>query len=532
MIRISGIRIPINRDSPEELKRQICSRLGIRRKDLLGFQIFKKSVDARKKNMVYFVYTVDAAVASEVDPAVLNNDGQVSKTPDMGYSYVENGQEPLKERPVIVGTGPAGLFAGLILSEMGYSPLLLERGADAESRRAAVSRFWNSGTLDPECNVQFGEGGAGTFSDGKLTTQTRDTRNRKVLEEFVEAGAPEEILYSYRPHVGTDKLVTIVQNTRKKIIAAGGEVRFNSKLTDLAIEDGTLKGIVVNDTEVIPLSVLVLAIGHSSRDTYEMLYNRGVSLVQKAFSIGVRIEHPQELIDRIQYGSFAGHPKLGAADYKLAYHSPNGRTAYTFCMCPGGSVVAAASEPGYLCTNGMSEYARDGRNANSAFLVNVALGDFGSDHPLAGVQYQRKWEGLAYALGGGDYSAPVQLLRDFLKDRKSTSLGSVEPTYRPGVTLANLTECLPSFIVETLKEAVPNLDRKLKGFALDEAVLTGVETRSSSPVRILRDECFQSNISGLYPAGEGAGYSGGIVSSAVDGIKAAEAIARRYRPFS
>ena len=535
MIRISGISIPITRDNPEELKRTICSRLNLREKELLSFRIFKQSIDARKGNMVYFVYTVDAETVNEgkLLGRKQGHSGQsLCETPDMEYSYVQPGQKLLSERPVIVGTGPAGLFAGLILAEMGYRPLLLERGLEAVSRKATVSIFWDQGILDLECNVQFGEGGAGTFSDGKLTTQTKDPRNRKVLEEFIAAGAPEEILYSYRPHVGTDRLVTTVQKLRQKINSLGGEVRFSCKLTDLQLEAGKIKAIVVNGTEVIPVSALVLAIGHSARDTYEMLYKQGINLAQKAFSIGARIEHPQELIDKTQFGAFAGNPKLGAADYKLAYHSPNGRSAYTFCMCPGGTVVAAASEPGRLVTNGMSQYARNGRNANSAFLVNVGPGDFGSEHPLAGVSYQQKWEQLAFTLGGSNYRAPVQLLGDFLEDRKSTGLGSiVKPTYRPGVEPADLRECLPAFIVETLKEAVPHLDRKLKGFALKEATLTGVETRSSSPVRILRDESFQSSIAGIYPAGEGAGYAGGIVSSAVDGIKMAEAIAQKYKPF-
>lgn len=531
MIRISGIRIPITRDNPDELERKICSRLNIRGKDLISFSIFKQSIDARKKNIVYFVYTVDAECVGESELLARNPGQSLSETPDMGYSYVEPGSSPLPCRPVVVGTGPAGLFAGLILAEMGYNPLLIERGLDAERRKSAVFRFWEKALLDPECNVQFGEGGAGTFSDGKLTTQTRDTRNRKVIEEFIAAGAPEEIIYSYKPHIGTDKLLTTVQNLRQKIIAAGGEVRFGCKLTDIRLEGSQLTAVVVNNSEVIPVSALVLAVGHSARDTYEMLHKRGAAMAQKAFSIGARIEHPQEMINRTQHGSFAGHSKLGAADYKLAYHSPNGRTAYTFCMCPGGTVVAAASDIGQVVTNGMSEYARDGRNANSAFLVNVGPGDYGSDHPLAGIVFQQRWEHLAFALGGSNCSAPVQLLGDFVHDRKGSAVGTVKPTYTPGVQPADLRECLPAFIVETLKEAVPHLDKKLRGFAIEEAVLTGVETRSSSPVRILRDDSFQSNIAGLYPAGEGAGYAGGIVSSAVDGIKAAEAIAKKYKPF-
>lgn len=542
MIRITNIRIPITRDNPEELIRQICSRLNLPRQDLLSFSIFKQSIDARKTNMIYFIYTVDAEVvdAKVILERLARKKGQsLSLTPDMSYNYVETGNMSLAARPVIVGTGPAGLFAGLVLAEMGYHPLLLERGLDVQNRKNVIDRFWRQGILDPECNVQFGEGGAGTFSDGKLTTQTKDPRNRKVLEDFVVAGAPREILYSNKPHVGTDKLVTTVQNLRGKIIALGGEVRFGAKLTDLHFEAaGGLKSIEVNHNEVLPCSVLMLAIGHSARDTYYMLQQRGIAMAQKAFSIGARIEHPQAMIDSVQYGSFAGHPKLGAADYKLAYHSTNGRTAYTFCMCPGGMVVAAASEPNHIATNGMSQYARDGINANSAFLVNVVPADFGSDDPLAGVAFQRKWEHLAFIIGGKDYRAPAQLLGDFMKDRASSSNSistngsSVFPTYLPGVTPADLRECLPSFVTDTMKEAIPHLDRKLNGFALEEAVLTGVETRSSSPVRLLRDENYESvSTPGIYPAGEGAGYAGGIVSSAVDGIKIAEAVARKYRPF-
>ena len=542
MIRINNIRIPINRDDPEELVKQICSRLNLPRKDLLSFSIFKQSIDARKTNMLYFVYTVDLEVvdARAILERLARKKGQsLSLTPNMTYNYVEIGNMSLADRPVIVGTGPAGLFAGLVLAQMGYRPLLLERGLDAQTRENVVDRFWRQSILDPECNVQFGEGGAGTFSDGKLTTQTKDPRNRKVLEDFVAAGAPREILYSNKPHVGTDRLVTTVQNLRKKILALGGEVRFSAKLTDLHFEAaGGLKSIEVNHNEILPCSVLILAIGHSARDTYNMLQQRGIAMVQKAFSIGARIEHPQAMIDSVQYGGFAGHPKLGAADYKLAYHSPNGRTAYTFCMCPGGMVVAAASEPNQIATNGMSEYARDGMNANSAFLVNVGPGDFGSDDPLAGVAFQRKWEQLAFITGGENYRAPTQLLGDFMKDRASsgnsisTNGSSVSPTYLPGVTPADLRECLPSFVTDTMKEAIPHLDRKLNGFGLEEAVLTGVETRSSSPVRLLRNENYESvSTPGIYPAGEGAGYAGGIVSSAVDGIKIAEAVARKYRPF-
>lgn len=531
MIRLSGIRIPIIKDSPGELEKAVCSRLNIPRSSLLGYSIFKQSIDARKDRMIHFVYTVDLETTYEDHLLAGPMGRRLSPTPDMSYKYVEPGHKLLDHPPVIVGTGPAGLLSGLILAEMGYRPLLIERGLEAVLRKESVARFWKQGILDPESNVQFGEGGAGTFSDGKLTTQTRDLRNRKVLEVLADAGAPKEILYSFKPHVGTDKLVTVVRNIRNRITALGGEVVFSSRLTDIQISKDRIKAITINDTEVRPTSVLLLAIGHSARDTYAMLHRKGIRLAQKAFSMGVRIEHPQELIDRTQYGPYAGHPKLGAADYKLAYHSPGGRAAYTFCMCPGGTVVAAASSPNSVVTNGMSQYARDGENANSAILVNISPEDFGNDHPLAGIQFQERWEQLAFALGGGNYYAPVQILADFLKNRKSTALGSVKPTYRPGVTFADLRECLPSFVLRTIEEAVPYFESKLKGFGFPEAILTGVETRSSSPVRILRDDSFQCNIKGIYPAGEGAGYAGGIVSSAVDGIKAAEAIAREFRPF-
>jgi len=385
--------------------------------------------------------------------------------------------------------------------------------------------------LDPECNVQFGEGGAGTFSDGKLTTLIRDKRCRKVLEEMVLAGAPEEILYINKPHVGTDNLRTVVKNIRKKINSLGGEVRFNSKVTDIIIKQNKIESVVINQAEKLDVDVLLLAPGHSARDTFMMLYSKDVRMAPKPFSVGVRVEHPQKLIDQAQYKEFAGHKKLGPADYKLAYHASNGRSAYTFCMCPGGMVVPASSEEGCVVTNGMSLYARNAPNANSALLVGVNPEDFGSDHPLAGVEFQRKWERKAFALGGGGFSAPAQLLGDFLADRPSTVLGSVVPSYQIGVRPADLKECLPGYVTDTLREAIPAMEMKLRGFARPDAVITGVETRSSSPVRIIRNENFESGVRGLYPAGEGAGYAGGIISSAVDGIKVAEAIASRYCPF-
>jgi hypothetical protein len=530
MLRVSGIRLSLDEDTAV-IRDKLRKKLRVQEKDILSYKIFRQSVDARKKNMIYFVYTVDVQLRDE--QAVLHKvkDRDVTETPSMDYRYVTPGREKLRHRPVIVGTGPAGLFAGLLLAQMGYRPLLLERGADVDTRTERVRFFWQTGRLDRECNVQFGEGGAGTFSDGKLTTLIKDRRCRKVIEEMVLAGAPGEIAYSHKPHVGTDILKTVVKKIRQKIIKLGGEVRFNQKMTDIIVDAGRIKGLVVNDRDTMAAEVVVPAIGHSARDTFAMLYERGVAMTPKAFSVGVRIEHPQELIDLAQYKKFAGHPKLGPAEYKLAYHSPAGRSAYTFCMCPGGTVVAAASEEGGVVTNGMSEYARDEKNANSALLVGVRPEDFGSPHPLAGVEFQRRWERKAFALGGGNYRAPVQLVGDFLADRPSAALGSVQPSYTRSVTLAELKHCLPGYVINTLKEAIMDFDRKIKGFALPDAVLTGVETRSSSPVRIIRDEQCQANIAGIYPAGEGPGYAGGIISAAVDGMRVAEFIALKYAPI-
>lgn len=529
MLRVSGLRLSLD-EGEKELIKKLAEKLGVRKRDIVSLQIARKSIDARRKN-VSFVYTVDVAVRDERKVLSRCCDPSVAMAPDLRYRYVEPGEEKLRHRPVIVGTGPSGLFAGLILSQMGYRPLILERGEDVDARLKKVRRFWGEGSLDEESNVQFGEGGAGTFSDGKLTTLIRDPRCRKVLEEFVEAGAPQEILYLNKPHIGTDLLVRVIKNLRQRIIAHGGEIRFRAKVTDLEIRDGRIAGVVVNGEDVIPCEVVLLGIGHSARDTFAMLHRRGVLLAQKPFSIGVRIEHPQALIDAAQYGDFAGDPRLGAADYKLVYHSPHGRSAYTFCMCPGGYVIAAASEAGGVVTNGMSEYRRDGKNANSALLVGVGPGDYGSDHPLAGVEFQRRWERLAFELAGSNYYAPVQLVGDFLLDRPSSQFGAVSPTYRPGVAFVELKRCLPSYVVETLREAIRSFDSKLTGFAMADAVLTGVETRSSSPVRILRDEGYQANVRGLYPIGEGAGYAGGIMSAAVDGIKAAEKVAQKYSPL-
>ena len=530
MIRISEIKLSINADE-NELKGAILKKLNISEENLLEYKLFKQSIDARKKDNIFFVYTVDVKVTAEEKVLASVNEGGISITPDMNYPFVNTGSLKLSAPPVVIGSGPAGLFATYILAEMGYKPLLLERGSDVDKRSQDVLSFWKTGELNLESNVQFGEGGAGTFSDGKLTTQIKDLRCRKVLGELVEAGAPEEILYHYKPHVGTDILRDVVKGLRKKIIDFGGEVRFDSKVTDIKKEDGKITGVLVNDKELIPTEVVVLAIGHSARDTFKMLYDNQVEIAQKSFSIGVRIEHPQGTINESQYRSQAENPKLGAADYKLSYHAKNGRSGYTFCMCPGGVVVAAASEEGRVVTNGMSYHARNDDNANSALLVGVGPEDFGSDHPLAGVDFQRKWEEAAFKLGGGNYMAPAQLVKDFLKDKPSTELGTIIPSYQPGVVLTDLRKCLPDYVVDTMKEGIVSLNNKLRGFSMGDAVLTGVETRSSSPIRIVRDEALESNVKGVYPTGEGAGYAGGIVSSAVDGIKVAEMIIQKYAPL-
>lgn len=532
MLRVLNVKLSIDQDS-SNLRNLLIKKLKINENDLVGYKIFKQSIDARKHDTINFVYTVDVELTQEDTylKKFKNKDKNITVTPDLEYEFVQTGSQPLEFRPVIIGSGPSGLFAGVILAEMGYCPVILERGEDVDARIDKVNHFWQYGQLDPECNVQFGEGGAGTFSDGKLTTLIRDRRCRKVLSDMTLAGAPEDIMYSAKPHVGTDRLRSVVKKIRERIISLGGEVRFNCRVTDLSTYDNHVQGVIINGTERLPAEVVVLAPGHSARDTFDMLYQAGVAIVPKPFSVGVRIEHPQKLIDAAQFKTFAGHPKLGPADYKLAYHAANGRSAYTFCMCPGGTVVAASSEKGYVVTNGMSEYSRSGENANSALLVGVEPADFGSSHPLAGVAFQRRWEQRAFILGGENYKAPAQLAGDFLADRPSTRFGQVKPSYPRGVQPGSLNECLPGFVIDTLKEAIPELDKKLKGFALPEAVMTGVETRSSSPVRIVRNEFMEASLLGLYPAGEGAGYAGGIISAAVDGIKAAEAIASRFAPM-
>jgi len=536
MLRLSDIKISIEKAQDAEMERlallqHILDKLKLKERDLLDFSIFRKSVDARKKDKIFYVYTVDIKINGQERLLSKHQTKDINPAPDLSYQAPEPGNGFMTGRPVVIGMGPAGLFAALMLARRAYSPLVLERGEDVDARTAKVGRFWQDGLLDRESNVQFGEGGAGTFSDGKLNTLINDRRCHAVLEEFVKAGAPREILYLSKPHIGTDMLKSTVKNIRQEIIAYGGEVRFNARATDLIIKDGKIEALIVNENERIDCDTVILAIGHSARDTFELLHRKGICMEQKAFSIGLRIEHPQELIDQAQYGTWAGFPGLPVADYKLAYHSSSGRSAYTFCMCPGGFVVAAASEENGLVTNGMSEYQRDGQNANSALLVGVGPDDFGSGHPLAGIEFQRKWERLAYRLGGAGYRAPIQLTGDFLADRISSGWGSVEPTYRPGFAFTMLKDCLPDYVSQTLKEAIIYFDSKIKGFAMPEGILTGVETRSSSPLRIRREVDHLSNINGLYPAGEGAGYAGGIMSSAVDGIKTAEKIMAKYAPF-
>lgn len=527
-IRINNIALDIEEDIAL-LKKKTAKKLRIKEEDIKKFSILRESIDARKKNTIKFNYSVEVECDGESRVVARANNKDV-KIEEVKYDSEFNfGSEKLHHRPVVVGMGPAGMFAALLMAEKGYKPIVIERGEKVEDRSETVEKFWKSGKLNLESNVQFGEGGAGTFSDGKLTTRIKDSRCDFVLEEFIKAGAPEEIMYKGKPHIGTDILKVIVKNIREKIIELGGEVRFNSKLEDLKIKDNKLYGIVVNGEEV-PCEALVLALGHSSRDTYEMLYKRGIFMSPKPFAIGVRIEHSQQLINENQYGKFANHKRLKAADYKLTYTSPKtNRGVYSFCMCPGGDVVAAASEEGRLVTNGMSYYSRDKENANAAIVVTVGEKDFTGDTPLKGMEFQRHYESLAYKLGGENYYAPIQLVGDFLEDKVSQKLGSIKPSYKPGYIFADLRECLPTGVVDTLKDGLIEFDKKIKGFAQKDAVLTGIETRTSAPVKIQRNEKLQSiSLQGLYPSGEGAGYAGGIMSAAVDGLKSAESIMKEY----
>jgi len=527
-IRINNVILSID-DNEDVLEKKICKKLNISKDNIHKLDIIKKSIDARKKNDIKFNYCVDIACDKEETTLSKIRDKDVKFEEVKEVELIKQGTQELKSRPVVVGLGPAGIFAALTLARLGYKPIVYERGENVDNRTQTVEKFWNSGELNVESNVQFGEGGAGTFSDGKLTTRIKDHRCTFVLDELIKAGAPTEIKYESKAHVGTDILKNVVKNIREEIKSLGGEVNFNSKLEKITYEDGKLKSIVVNEQE-IPCMALVLAIGHSSRDTYEMLCKEKVSMEAKAFAIGVRIEHPQELINISQYGHNHKHPKLHAADYRLTYQSEKlKRGVYSFCMCPGGIVVAAASEDGRLVSNGMSYHARDLENANSALVVTVSPEDFEGNSPLRGMEFQRYYESLAFKLGGGNYKAPVQLVGDFMKDRPSTKLGKVIPSYTAGYEFKELKNCLPKYVIEALKEGIKNFDNKIKGYASDDAVLTGIETRTSAPVRIHRDKTLESiNVCGLYPAGEGAGFAGGIISAAVDGIKVAENIIKKF----
>ncbi len=525
MLRLTEIRLPL--DHPEDdLKTAILKRLGIAAPDLLGYTLFRRGYDARKRNAIILVYTVDVEVRDEA-ALLRKNIPHVTAAPDMSYHYVAQAPQGLNERPVVIGTGPCGIFAGLLLAQMGFRPIILERGKEVRERTKDTWGLWRKGKLDPESNVQFGEGGAGTFSDGKLHSGIKDRKfyGRKVLTEFVKAGAPEEILYVSKPHIGTFRLVGMVEEMRHDMEQLGAEIRFQSRVTDIEIENGQVQGVVLADGTRIATRHVVLAVGHSARDTFEMLHRRGVYMEAKPFSVGFRIEHPQSVIDRARLGPNAGNPVLGAADYKLVHHCKNGRAVYSFCMCPGGTVVAATSEEGRVVTNGMSQYSRNERNANSGIVVDITPEDYPGG-VLAGMEFQRRLEERAFELGGRNYNAPAQRVGDFLARRPSTHLGEVVPSYTPGVTPTDLSTALPDYAIEAIREALPAFEKQIKGFAMEDAVLTGVETRTSSPVRIKRGADYQSiNIKGLYPAGEGAGYAGGILSAGVDGIEVAEAVA-------
>jgi len=530
MLRITELKLPL--DHPDEaLREAIVQRLGISDEQLLSFNLFKRSYDARKKNSeLLFIYTIDLEASNEAELLdKFADDHNIGPAPDVTYKYVGHAPADVQERPIVVGFGPCGIFAGLLLAQMGFKPFILERGKEVRQRTKDTWGLWRKSVLNPESNVQFGEGGAGTFSDGKLYSQIKDPQHhgRKVLEEFVKAGAPDEILYINKPHIGTFRLTGMVEQMRQDMIALGAEVRFQEKVTDLLVEDGQLTGVVLESGEQLHSRHVVLALGHSARDTFRMLHAKGVYMEAKPFSVGFRIEHPQTLIDKARLGKYAGHPKLGAADYKLVYHAKNGRSVYSFCMCPGGTVVAATSEPGRVVTNGMSQYSRNERNANSGIVVGIDPERDYPGGPLAGIELQERLEAHAYVMGGSNYQAPAQLVGDFVAGRPSTALGSVEPSYKPGVTLGDLAPSLPDFAIEAIREALPAFDRQIKGYNLHDAVLTGIETRTSSPLRITRGEDYQSlNLKGLFPAGEGAGYAGGILSAGVDGIRIAEAVAR------
>jgi uncharacterized FAD-dependent dehydrogenase len=539
MLRINELKLPLDH-SEEQLHAALANRLGVAPEDVLDYSVFKRSYDARRKSDILLIYQIDARLDDKLERQLLEDpdrQSSIGPSPDTSYRLVARAGADFpaaqQQRPVVIGFGPCGILAALLLAQMGLKPLVLERGQAVRQRTRDTWGLWRERKLKTESNVQFGEGGAGTFSDGKLYSQVKDKRHlgRKVLREFVKAGAPEEILTVSKPHIGTFKLVKMVENMRAEIVRLGGEIRFEQKVESIERETGDdgrerITGLTLAGGEQLASRHIILAIGHSARDTFRMLLDCGVYIEPKPFSIGFRVEHPQSVIDSARFGDFAGHPILGAADYKLVHHCKNGRTVYSFCMCPGGTVVAATSEAGRVVTNGMSQYSRNERNANAAIVVGIEPDRDYPGEPLAGIDLQRKLEALAYDLGGGNYNAPAQLVGDFLRDRPSSELGKVTPSYQPGVTLGDLSAVLPDFAVEAIREAIPAFDRQIKGFAMDDAVLTAVETRTSSPICIRRGKDFQSiNTTGLYPAGEGAGYAGGILSAAIDGIKVAEAVA-------
>ena len=533
MIRLTDIKLPLDHNE-QALSHAIKEKLSIDDSELKDFTVFRRGYDARKKNAILLIYTLDVelAITPEQEQTLLTGfakDPHVKPSPDTSYKYVGKAPEGLTERPIVIGFGPCGLLAGLVLAQMGFKPIIVERGKEVRERTKDTFGFWRKRELNTESNVQYGEGGAGTFSDGKLYSQVKDPNHygRKVMSEFVKAGAPEEIMYVSKPHIGTFKLVSMVEKMRAEIIELGGEIRFSTRVDEFLMNNGQMEGVVLNNGETLMSKHIVLAIGHSARDTFQKIHDQGIFVQAKPFSVGFRIEHKQSMIDEARFGDNAGNPILGAADYKLVHHCKNGRSVYSFCMCPGGTVVAATSEENRVVTNGMSQYSRNERNANSAVVVGIDPERDYPEHPLAGIDLQRQLESLAFELGGKDYNAPAQTVGDFLKGNPASELGDVQPSFTPGITLTDLSKALPEFAVEALREAIPAFNRKIKGFASDDALLTGVETRTSSPINIKRNKEFESiNTKGLYPAGEGAGYAGGILSAGIDGIKVAEAVAK------
>ncbi|MBL8630121.1 MAG: NAD(P)/FAD-dependent oxidoreductase [Rhodospirillaceae bacterium] len=531
MLRLMELKLPLDH-TEDDLKAELCARLKVPASDVVNFTIARRGYDARKTDRIFLIYTLDVELKNQA--AVFkrfHKDHNITPTPDTTYKLVTKAPAAMKHRPVVVGFGPCGLFVGFLLAEMGFKPIILERGKVVRERTVDTFGLWRKRILNPNSNVQFGEGGAGTFSDGKLYSGIKDGMNRvrKVLVEFAAAGAPDEILFISKPHIGTFRLVSMIENMRAKMIEMGAEIRFQNQVTDIEITEKNgerrVRGVVLDNGERLETDHLVMAVGHSARDTFQMVHDLGIFMEAKPFSIGVRIEHPQAMINERRFGKHAGHPLLGAADYKLVHHCSNGRSVYSFCMCPGGTVVAATSEPGRVVTNGMSQYRRAQRNANSGIVVGITPDDYPGG-VLAGIDFQRHWEDVAFKVGGENYNAPGQLVGDFLAGRASTALGSVTPSYKPGLTLTDLSQCLPDYAVAAIREAMPVFGRQLKGYDMPDAVMTAVETRTSAPIRITRDESFQSlNTKGLYPAGEGAGYAGGILSAAVDGIRVAEAVA-------